>query len=159
MVAITIGSLAVASFAAAGAEATNRGTVAAFMGPVGAFMMPRGFATAGDLSGNWTKYAFGSRMGFGRSVEVSEEFKTNVLKIANADSDVQKLLGDGYSVTGVMPIITRKVDGSGNIVTKATGAVVTLQKGTTGRASAWVDLEKAKVTRVVITTRTVIEKP
>ena len=145
--------MAVVSFAAAGAQATNRGAVGAFMGPMGAFMMPR------EASGNWTKYAFGSRMGPGRGVQVSDEFKTSVLNIANADSDVQKLIADGYSVTGVMPIITRTVDGSGNIVTKATGAVVMLQKGTTGRASAWVDLGKAKVTRVVITTRTVIEKP
>jgi len=34
-----------------------------------------------------------------------------------------------------------------------------LQKDTSGRASVFVNLEEGKVTRIVILTRTVIEKP
>jgi hypothetical protein len=42
---------------------------------------------------------------------------------------------------------------------KATSAIVMLEKGTTGHASVWVNVDEAKVTRIVILTRTVIEKP
>lgn len=95
--------------------------------------------------------------GFG-FVEVSEEFEENVLAIAENDEDVQTLLDDGYNVTIVRPIIKTVVDGEGNVVTKATDAIVMLVKEDTGRASAWVNLDEAKVTEIVILTRTVIEK-
>jgi len=92
-------------------------------------------------------------------VEVSEEFKENVINIAKNDSDVQNLLNNGYNITGVIPIIKTIVEGDGSVVTKATSAIVMLEKGTTGHASVWVDLEQGKVTRIVILTITVIEKP
>jgi uncharacterized protein YciI len=95
--------------------------------------------------------------GFG-FVEVSEEFEENVIAIAENDEDVQTLLDDGYNVTIVRPIIKTVVDGEGNVVTKATDAIVMLVKEDTGRASAWVNLDEAKVTEIVILTRTVIEK-
>jgi hypothetical protein len=95
--------------------------------------------------------------GFG-FVEVSEEFKENVLAIAEGDEDVQVLLDDGYNVTGVRPIIKTVVDGEGNVVTQATDAIVMLEKEDTGRATVWVNLDEAKVTGIVILTRTVIEK-
>ena len=91
-------------------------------------------------------------------IEVSEEYKENVINIAKSDQDVQNLLNDGYNITGVRPIITTKVDAEGNVVMKATNAIVMLEKDTTSRASAWVNLEKAKVTKIVIVTMTVIEK-
>jgi hypothetical protein len=98
--------------------------------------------------------------GFGRGFgfEVSEEFEENVLTIAEGDEDVQALLDDGYNVTGVRPIIKTVVDGEGNVVTKATDAIVMLEKEDTGRAGVWVNLDEAKVTEIVILTRTVIEK-
>ena len=97
------------------------------------------------------------RFGF---VEVSEEFEANVINIAKSDEDVQKLLDDdGYSITGVRPIIKAIVEADGDVVTKATSAIVMLEKDTTSRASVWVDLAEAKVTEIVILTRTVIEKP
>jgi hypothetical protein len=58
----------------------------------------------------------------------------------------------------VRPIIKTVVDGEGNVVTKATDAIVMLVKEDTGRASAWVNLDEVKVTEIVILTRTVIEK-
>ena len=41
---------------------------------------------------------------------------------------------------------------------KATNAILMLSKDTTGRATVWVSIEQAKVTRIEILTRTVIEK-
>jgi hypothetical protein len=99
-------------------------------------------------------YDFG---GFG-SIEVSEEFEQTVISIAESDTDVQDLINDGYNVTAVRPIIKTVVDGEGNVVTKATNAVLTLQNGTTGHATVMVDIEEAKVTQTVILTRTIIDK-
>jgi hypothetical protein len=96
--------------------------------------------------------------GFG-SIEVTEEFEQNVISIAESDTDVQNLVADGYNVTSVRPIIKTVIDAEGNVVTKATSAVLTLQKDTTGHATVMVDVEEAKVTQIVILTRTVIDKP
>lgn len=97
--------------------------------------------------------------GFYGPIEVSEEFKENVINIAKKDSDVQNLLNEGYNVTAVKPIIKTVVEGDGTVIAKATSAILILQKGTTGRAIVWVNLEQGKVTRIEILTRTVIEKP
>lgn len=95
--------------------------------------------------------------GFG-PIEVSAEFKEKVLGIAENDTDVQQLLGEGYNVTRVMPIVKTIVDGDGNVVTKATSATVILEKDTTGRAIVSVDLEQERVTQIIILTKTVIDK-
>jgi hypothetical protein len=92
-------------------------------------------------------------------IEVSEEFKENVINIAKSDTDVQNLLNEGYNITAVKPIIKTIVEGDGTVVTKATSAILMLEKDTTGRAFVWVDLEQGKVTRIEILTITVIEKP
>ena len=116
-------------------------------------------------------------MGFGRhrggpmgafggcgAIEVSEEFKQKVTDIAENDPDVQNLLADGYNVTAVRPIIKSVVDADGYVTSKATSAIVMLQKGTSDTstasscASVLVDVENAKVTEIVILTRTVIDK-
>jgi len=97
------------------------------------------------------------RGGFG-FIEVSDEFKENVINIAKSDQDVQALLTDGYNITQVRPIIKTVVEADGTVATKATSAIVMLEKDTTNRATAWVDLEEAKVTEIVILTRTVIDK-
>ena len=91
-------------------------------------------------------------------IEVSEEFEENVLNIAKGDLDVQALLDDGYNITGVRPIITSMVEADGSVETKATDAIVMLKKDTTSHAAVWVDLNEAKVTKIVILTRAVIEK-
>lgn len=91
-------------------------------------------------------------------IEVSAEYEAKVISIAKSDSDVQKLLADGYNVTAVRPIIKTVVDVNGGVTMKATSAVVMLEKGTTGRASVLVNLDTAKVTQIVIQTRTVIDK-
>jgi hypothetical protein len=92
-------------------------------------------------------------------IEVSEEYKDNVINIAKSDPDVQALLDEGYNITAVRPIIASIVEADGTVVTKATNAIVMLQNGTTGSASVWVNVEEGKVTKIVILTMTVIEKP
>lgn len=93
-------------------------------------------------------------------VEVSEEFEANVINIAENDLDVQKeLLAQGYSIKGVRPIIKSIVDADGDVTTKATNAVVVLEsEDATSHAAVMVDLDEARVTKIVIITRTVIEK-
>jgi hypothetical protein len=115
-----------------------------------------GFGRHGFGGGPGAGFGAGPR-GFG-SVEVSAEFVQNVTNIAKSDADVQKLLADGYNITSVRPIIKTVVDAEGGVVTKATSAVVMLQKDTTGLATVTVNIEEAKVTQIVILTRTVIEK-
>lgn len=97
----------------------------------------------------------GGRFG---AIEVSEEYKEKVLNITKDDPDAEGLLNSGYNITEVRPIITTKVDADGDVVMKATSAVVRLKNDTTGRACVWVDLEAGKVTRIEILTVTIIEK-
>jgi hypothetical protein len=94
--------------------------------------------------------------GFG-ALQVSEDYIANVTNIAKADSDVQNLLNNGYNITMVRPLISTTVDGNGNVVTKASTAELTLI-GTNGRALVLVNLDQAKVTRIVTTTVTQIDK-
>ena len=101
---------------------------------------------------------FGGRRGGFGPITVSEEYKENVLNITESDTDVQALLTEGYNITGVRPIISTTVEADGTVTMKATTAIVSLQKDTTGRAIVWVDVEHAKVTRIEILTITVIEK-
>jgi hypothetical protein len=99
---------------------------------------------------------FGGPRGFG-PIQVSTEFTQNVTNIANADTDVQNLLNQGYNITSVRPIISTVIDANGNVVTKASNADVILQS-TTGRAFVVVDLDQAKVTKIVTLTVTEIDK-
>jgi len=96
--------------------------------------------------------------GFGGTVTVSQEYKDNVINIAMNDTDVQKLIAEGYNVTDVRPIISSTVEADGTVTTKATTAIITMELNTTGRAFVKVDVTQAKVTEIEIFTRTVIEK-
>ncbi len=100
----------------------------------------------------------GPRGGFGLgAIEMSEEFTENVTNIAESDSDVQNLLSQGYNITAIRPNISTVIDGNCNVVTKASTADLTLI-GTNGRAFVVVDLEQAKVTKIVTITVTEINK-
>ncbi len=122
-----------------------------------------------DSSGNVT-FGFGGcrggMRGFGRGASpsagmpiiVSEEYRSNVINITESDSDIQNLLAQNYTIVGVKPIIKATVEGDGTVTLKATTAIVTLAKNTTGRAIVWVDVEQAKVTRIEIFSVTVIDK-
>ncbi|MEM2088661.1 MAG: hypothetical protein QXF52_08370 [Thermoproteota archaeon] len=125
-------------------------------GPLGFFR--RGWSQNFNKSTQINPYCGRFRRGLG-SIEVSEEFKENVVNIAESDQDVQKLLSEGYNITCIKPIISTIIEEDGSVVTKAKSAVLSLHKNTSGIASVWVDVEKGKVTRIEIITRTIIEKP
>ena len=91
------------------------------------------------------------------AIQVSSDFTQNVTNIAKNDTDVQNLISQGFNITSVRPVISTMVDGNGNIVTKATGANLTLQSAT-GRSLVVVDLNQAKVTKIVTITMTEIDK-
>jgi hypothetical protein len=110
----------------------------------------------GGMGGPPGKHGHGG--GFGEFVTVSQEFKDNVINITESDSDVQTLMVEGYNITEVRPLINATVEADGTVSLKATNAIVTLFQGTTGRATVWVDLEQAKVTRIEILSIKVIDK-
>jgi hypothetical protein len=100
----------------------------------------------------------GGFMGGVGNIEVSSEYTANVNAILTVDTDVQNLVSEGYNVTSIHPIVRNIVEADGTIATKATTATIMLQNGTSGFATVSVDVENAKVTQIVIITRTVIDK-
>ncbi len=100
----------------------------------------------------------GGFMGGMGNIEVSSEYTATVNAILENDTDVQNLIAEGYNVTSINPIVKNVIEADGTLVTKATTAMVTLQNGTSGYATVSVDVEQAKVTQIVIITRTVIDK-
>ena len=107
---------------------------------------------------NWRRQ-WGARGGRFGLVEVSEEFEANVINIAENDLDVQELLANGYTIRNVKPIIKSIVDVDGVVTSKATKAIVMLEnEDATSLAAVIVDLNEARVNKIVIITRTVIEK-
>lgn len=100
----------------------------------------------------------GMFMGKMNNIEVSSEYATKVNAILDNDSDVQNLISQGYNVTAINPIIKNVIEGDGTLATKATTAIVLLQNDTSGYATVNVDVTNAKVTQIVIITRTVIDK-
>ena len=109
---------------------------------------------------------FGGGPGHGRRggpegygfIQVSEEYEQNVINIAENDTDVQNLLAESYNVTSVRPLINTVIDAQGYVIARATTALLLLQKDTSGFAYVTVNFDEAKVTQIVILTRTVIEK-
>lgn len=111
-------------------------------------------------SEDWGRMRFdrhGCKGGFA-PVEISAEYEANITNTAKNDTDVQNLLAQSYNITAIRPMVKSVVDGNGYVTTKVTTAVVLLEKGTSGYASVLVDLEQGKVTEIVITSRTVIQK-
>jgi|GEM_PF-2139751 hypothetical protein len=92
-------------------------------------------------------------------IEISKEIKEKAISIAKNDSDVQKLLDEGYNITNVRPIIKAVTKKDNNVAIKVIGVIITLKKNSTNYAFIKVDLEKTKVTEIVILTKTVIKKP
>lgn len=118
-----------------------------------------GFSGSGGMEMGPVFGGFGGHdghRGFG-SIQVSSDYTQNVTNIAKNDPDVQDLLNEGYNITSVRLVISTVIDGNGNIVTKASTAHVTLES-TTGRAFVVVDLDQAKVTKIVTITVTEIDK-
>jgi len=98
------------------------------------------------------------RMGGMGNIEISSEYTASVNAILNSDTDVQNLIAQGYNVTSIRSVVTNMIEAEGTLTTKATRAIVQLENGTSGYATASVDVSNAKVTQIVIITRTVIDK-
>ncbi len=96
--------------------------------------------------------------GFTENMRISSEYNQTVTNILGNDADVQNLISEGYTVMSIRPKIESVIGADGTITTKATTAIVTLQNGTTGYATVGLDITNAKVTQIVILTRTVIDK-
>ena len=124
-----------------------------------------GFGNGPMMQGAQSQFGMGGSRGMGMghggfggdAVQVSSDYTAKVTNIAENDSDVQNLLSQGYNITSIHPVITTSIDGNGNVVTKASTADLTLT-GTNGRALVVVDLAQAKVTKIVTTTMTEIDK-
>jgi hypothetical protein len=156
-----LSGIAAMAYANAGAGDTNA-LMATFNGVTGndnsSFCFGYGFG--GHHRGGMEGFFGGPQgdCGRGGSITVSQEYKDNVINITESDTDVQKLLAEGYNITGVRPLINATVEADGTVTMKATNAIVTLVQNTTGRAIVWVNVEQAKVTRIEILTMTVIDK-
>ena len=94
----------------------------------------------------------------GPRVEISEEYRSRVLEILSSDEDVAKLLSEGYNVTSVRPVIKAYIAADGTVTLKASQALVTLVKKGEGVAVALVDLDQGKVVKLVVYSKTIIEK-
>ena len=118
-----------------------------------------GEENSNDFSGicEWLRVRIQRRERY-RLIEVSEEYEATVITIAESDDDVQGLLAEGYTILGVRPVIKSMVDADGDVTAKAINAIVVLEQDTTNHAAVWVNLDEARVTKIVIVTRTVIEK-
>jgi hypothetical protein len=150
LLVVVMSSVAITALAAAEQETTDTTTTTA----IGSETTMPGEGMRNDMGHGMERGGCG--MG---SIEVSEEFKANVVSIAEQDTDVQNLLTQGYNVTGIRPLITSVVDGDGVVTSKASAAIVMLtsQDGMS-HAAVLVDLSAGSVTRIEVVTRTVIDK-
>ena len=96
--------------------------------------------------------------GYMENIEVSAEFNQTVTTILGNDSDIKNLLTQGYTVTSIRPRVQSTIRADGTVTSKATTAIIALQNGTSGLAIVNVDITNAKVSQIVILTRTVIDK-
>lgn len=161
MLAILATFVAALTFTAFAADANSTSTTASTADQSQSLNQPRfGAGMMADMQGfgGGPRGHGGGFMGGMANIEVSSEYTANVNAILNDDSDVQNLISQGYNVTSINPIVKNVVEADGTIATKATTAVVFLQNGTSGYATVNVDVANAKVTQIVIITRTVIDK-
>jgi len=98
------------------------------------------------------------RLGRFWSFEISEEYREKAVTIAEKDPDVKALLAEGYKVIRVIPLARSIVDADGDVITRASKAIVVLKKeGSGSYANVWVDLCAGTVTKIVTLTRTVVK--
>jgi len=116
-----------------------------------------GAQSFGDGSGSRRGFGCGFRGSMG-NIEISSEYTETVNTIMANDTDVQNLISQGYNVTSIRPQVKSVIGADGTITTKASAAMVTLRNGTSGYATVNVDITNAKVTQIVILTKTVIDK-
>jgi hypothetical protein len=123
-------------------------------GGFGMMIGHQGFGGPGGPGGGHGR-EFGGFMG---NIEVSSAYNQTVTNILGNDTDVQKLVTQGYTVTTIRPVVQSTLSADGTVTTKAATAIVTMHNGTSGHANVGVDITNAKVTQIVILTKTVIDK-
>ncbi|MEM1582620.1 MAG: hypothetical protein QXK89_08950 [Candidatus Bathyarchaeia archaeon] len=111
----------------------------------------------GDECGRWKVIAKGN---FGwTKLELSEEFKEKVLKIANSDEDVQKLFSDGYNVSCIRPVRMKLVvQENGQATIEVDEVLLILTGDNCSRALVEIDFKAERVTKITIVSVTVIDK-
>jgi hypothetical protein len=157
--------LAVTAFAAAQTNSTTDTTATATttvgtnvteipFGGLGLMMGDRGFGE-GPGGRGCPGRGFG---GYAGNIEVSAAYNQTVTNILGNDSDVKNLVSQGYTLTTIRPLVQSVISADGTVTTQATTAIVTMQNGASGYATVKVDITNAKVSQIVILTRTVIDK-
>lgn len=96
--------------------------------------------------------------GYVGNVQLSSAYNQTVTNILGNDSDLKNLISQGYTVTSIRPIVHSVIGGDGTITAQASTAIVKLRNGTSGCATVSVDIKNAKVSQIVILTRTIIDK-
>jgi len=122
---------------------------------MGMMMGIQGFEGGPGGRGDRFGDGFGGQMG---NIQASSAYNETVGNILGNDTDVQKLVSQGYNVTSIRPILSSTISADGTVTIKASTAIVTMQNGTSGFATVNVDITNAKVTQITIITRTVIDK-
>lgn len=90
----------------------------------------------------------GKGLGLIKNVELSEEFKNNILDILGSNENTSKLLDEGYEVTLIRPIIKLVVLGDGSVVLKVVEVQVTLYKKGEGVFQVLIDYEAKEVVNI-----------
>lgn len=99
------------------------------------------------------------RRPFRVSLELSEEFKDEVMEIAEEDEEVGGLLDEGYNVTAIKILsVKATVQGDGQILTEVEKVLLMLVKDKYNRAVAVIDFEAEEVIKVIIFNVTVISE-
>lgn len=104
------------------------------------------------------RWTLGNKYCRGVEIELSEGFREKVLKIASSDTDVQRLLGEGYNVSDIkVTHMKLTVQENGQIIIESDKVMLMLTKGEGSRAFVEIDLKAEKVTKITIVNITVID--
>jgi len=101
-------------------------------------------APLGLKVGAWFKWRWGVPSKF---VEVSPGYNQTVMSVLQLNAETSNLLGQGYKVVSVRPIVKAYVQGDGTVVFKAQQALVVLSNGST-MITYLVDINSKTVTHI-----------
>jgi hypothetical protein len=101
-------------------------------------------APLGLKVGTWLKWRWGVPSKF---VEVSSEYNQTVMRVLQSNAETSNLLGQGYKVVSIRPIVKAYVQGDGTVVFKAQQALVVLSNNST-IITYLVDISSGKATHI-----------
>lgn len=87
-------------------------------------------ATWAPLKGHREMWRNGFKGPLMWSVEVSPEYNSTVISVLESNPEIAQLLGQGYYIAWIKPVVKAYISGSGDITLKATQAIVTLTNST-----------------------------